>query len=141
MSNSILVPHDGSAHGQDALEYALETFPDARLVLFYAIDPFEVTTDEDRLPALSDAWLEDQREEAAALFDDALEGVETGDATLETETRVGSPPEAIVAAAEDLAVDQVVLGSRGRGQVTDVRVGSTAELVVKRADVPVTVVR
>ncbi|AXR77409.1 universal stress protein [Natrarchaeobaculum sulfurireducens] len=141
MSNSILVPHDGSADGQAALEYALETFPDARLVLFYAIDPFEVTSDEDRLPALSDAWLEDQREEAAALFDDALEDTETGAVTIETETRVGSPPEAIVAAAEDLAVDQVVLGSRGRGQITDARMGSTAELVVKRADVPVTVVR
>jgi len=56
MSRSILVPHDGSSHAQAALEYALETVPDARIVLFHAIDPFEPTPEAegDRHPPLTD---------------------------------------------------------------------------------------
>ncbi|MBZ6497066.1 universal stress protein [Natrinema longum] len=141
MSNSILVAHDGSSHAQSALEYALETFPDARIVLFYAIDPFEVTPEEDQLPPLTEEWLDEQRAVAADLFEDAREDLEAGSATIETETGAGSPAQTIVAAVEDSEIDQIVMGSRGRGGVAEARMGSVAELVVKRASVPVTVVR
>ncbi|QFU83126.1 universal stress protein [Natronorubrum aibiense] len=141
MSRSILVAHDGSAHAQAALEYALETFPDTRLVLFHAIDPFELMPEEDRLPPLTEEWLADQHDAATTLFEDALEDVDTEGVTIETETEVGSPAQTIVAAVEETGVDGIVVGSRGRGNVAEARVGSTAELVVKRASVPVTVVR
>ncbi len=141
MSRSILVAHDGSSHAQDALQYALETFPDARLVLFHAIDPFELTPEEDQLPPLTEEWLEEQHAGATDLFEDALEEIDTERVTIETETAVGSPAQTIVAAVEETDVDGIVIGSRGRGNVAEARMGSTAELVVKRANVPVTVVR
>ncbi|ELY44618.1 universal stress protein [Natronorubrum sulfidifaciens] len=141
MSRSILVAHDGSSHAQAALEYALEMFPDTRLVVFHAIDPFELTPDEDRLPPLTEDWLAEQHDEAATLFADALEAVDTEGVVIETETAVGSPAQTIVAAVEETGVDGIVIGSRGRGNVAEARMGSTAELVVKRASVPVTVVR
>ncbi|SIR76273.1 universal stress protein [Natronorubrum thiooxidans] len=141
MSRSILVAHDGSPHAQAALSYALETFPGARLVVFHAIDPFEVTPDEAGLSPLTEEWLEDQHAEAAALFETALEDVDTTAVTVETETAVGSPAQTIVAAVEETDADGIVVGSRGRGNVAEARMGSTAELVVKRASVPVTVVR
>ncbi len=144
MAHTILVPHDGSMDAQQALEYAIETFPESRLVLFYAIDPFQVTPHEEKqLPPLSDDWLEDQREIAEEIMGEAIDKVSEAaeDATLEIETTVGSPAESIVATAEDLGVDQIVIGSRGRGAVAKAWMGSTAELVVKRASVPVTVVR
>lgn len=160
MDRSILVAHDGSEAAQQALEYALETFPGSRLVLFHAIDPFELRPGDetDRGQPLTADWFDEHRAEATALFEDALENVEgvsladqDGEADderkdrsatiVETEIGVGSPGQAIVAAVEDLAVDQVVLGGTGRHNVTEARLGSVAELVVRRVDVPVTVVR
>lgn len=153
---SILVPHDGSEHAQAALEYALETFPGERIVLFHAIDPFErsagVDADDgpdgtDHAP-LTEAWHDSQRGVASELFEKALERLEddpdTLDIDLETDTAVGSPPQTIVGYVEDATVDQVVMGSRGgsdRRGTGDLRLGSTAELVVRRVEVPVTVVR
>ncbi|RQG95488.1 universal stress protein [Natrarchaeobius chitinivorans] len=141
MPRSILVPHDGSSSAQTALRYAIETFPDARIVLFHAIDPFEVTPGEEQLPPLTDEWLEDQRSSTTALFEDARASLEVDEVTIETETGVGSPAQTIVAAVEETDADQIVMGSRGKSGAPGLRMGSTAELVVKRADVPVTVVR
>ncbi|WP_440765812.1 universal stress protein [Natronorubrum sp. DTA7] len=142
MPQSILVPHDGSEHAQTAFQYALETFPDARIVLFHAIDPFELTPNaEDQLPPLSEAWLDEQRGEAIALFDDARAGTDEGTTAVETDTAFGSPAQTIVAYAADGDFDGIVMGNRGRSGVSELRLGSTAELVVRRADVPVTVVR
>lgn len=141
MSSSILVPHDGSSHAQSALQYALETFPGARIVLFHAIDPFEVTPEEDGLPSLTEGWLAEQRVAAAELFEDARADLDERSATIETETAVGSPAQTIVAAVEASEVDQIVMGNRGRGEAPQARMGSIAELVVKRATVPVTIVR
>ncbi|ELY58718.1 universal stress protein [Natronolimnohabitans innermongolicus] len=141
MSHTVLVPHDGSSHAQTAFEYALETFPDARIVLFHAIDPFEVTPNDAGLPRLTEEWHDEQRDSADDLFADALETVTVDeDTTIETDTAVGNPPQTIVAYVADTDVDQVVMGSRGPGRPNR-PLGSTAELVVRRADVPVTVVR
>ncbi|AFZ71685.1 universal stress protein [Natronobacterium gregoryi] len=143
MARSILVAHDDSSHAQAALEYALETFPDARIVLFHAIDPFAVTADESELPPLTESWLEEQRADAAELFEEAREAVVDEDVTIETDTAVGSPPQTILGYVEDSEIDQIVLGGRGRsaGPSSEFRLGSTAELVVRRANVPVIVVR
>ena len=142
MSQSILVPHDGSSHAQNALEYALETFPGARIVLFHAIDPFEVTAEaEGQVSPLTQSWLEQRQATATELFRDALEDVNDATATIETDTAVGSPPQTILAYAEDHDVDGIVMGGRGRSSAVDLRLGSAAEVVVRRADVPVTVVR
>ena len=146
MPSSILVPHDGSSHAQTALEYALETFPAATIVLFHAIDPFELTpTAEDTLPPLTEQWLEERHAAAEELFAEALEDAdvdpETHSGTIETDTAVGSPPRTIVAYTEDTDIDGIVIGGRGQSSTAAIQLGSATELVVKRASVPVTVVR
>lgn len=144
MALTVLVPHDGSSQSQDAFEYALETFPEERLVLFRAIDPFEVEPDRtDEFRPLSADWLDDRRERVSDAFDDAIAAADVGSTTVETDSSVGSPAQTILAYAEDTEVDQIVMGSRGRGRGggADLPLGSTAEVVVRRAGVPVTVVR
>ena len=138
MTDAVLVPHDGSELAQKALLDAIATFPDGRIVLFHVIDPFDVTETEHEQPLLTEEWHEDQQAATADLFAeirDSIEGV-----TLETATAVGSPPQAIVAAVEETDVDRIVMGSRGRTHATT-QLGSTAEVVIRRAPVPVTVVR
>lgn len=142
MSPRILVGLDGSDRSEAALRYAAETFPDATLVCFHAIDPFDRDPEvDDEAPApLSNAWLEAERERADDLFDRALERLDsTPDAV--RDTRVGSPAEAIVAYADENEIDGIVVGSYGRGGAMKLQLGSVAELVVRRASVPVTVVR
>ncbi|AEH39377.1 universal stress protein [Halopiger xanaduensis] len=145
MSRTILVPHDGSSNAQAALKYALETVPDARIVLFHAIDPFEVRPEDegDGLPPLTEAWYDDQRAAATDLLEKARDGVadRADDVTFELETAVGAPPQTIVAAVNDTDADQIVIGRCGRSGPEEIRMGSTAEHVVKRASVPVTVVQ
>lgn len=141
MPESILVAHDGSTQAQQALSYALEIVPDGRIVLFHAIDPFAVTPDDEGLPRLTNQWRVRQRDAAADLFEEALAAVETGSVTIETATAFGSPAQTIVTAVDEYDVDGIVVGNRGLGDVSGARLGSTAELVVRRATVPVTVVR
>ncbi|WP_255171784.1 universal stress protein [Natrononativus amylolyticus] len=142
MSPRILVGLDGSDRSSAALRYAAETFPDATLVCFHAIDPFDrdPETDADAPAPLSNAWLEAERERADELFDRALEGLEATPEVVR-DTRVGSPAETIVAYADENDVDGIVVGSYGRGGAMKLQLGSVAELVVRRASVPVTVVR
>ena len=55
--------------------------------------------------------------------------------------RVGTPWREIVALAEDLRVDAIVVGSRGLSAIQRLLLGSTAENVVRNASCPVLVVR
>jgi nucleotide-binding universal stress UspA family protein len=70
--------------------------------------------------------------EAAKL---AAEGVDVQPAL-----RDGFAPDEILAAAQSLPADLIVMGSRGRGGLAHVLLGSTAERVVQRASMPVLVV-
>jgi len=54
---------------------------------------------------------------------------------------VGRPTKVIVEYADDHDIDQIVMGSHGRSGMSRILLGSVAEIVVRRASVPVTVVR
>jgi nucleotide-binding universal stress UspA family protein len=55
--------------------------------------------------------------------------------------REGDPSRAIVEAAEETKADLIVIGSRGRGQLGGLILGSVSERVLHRAGIPVLVVR
>lgn len=55
--------------------------------------------------------------------------------------RLGPAPATIVQAIDDLQIDHVVMGTNGKTGLERLIVGSVAEEVVRRADVPVTTVR
>ncbi len=141
MSMRVLVALDGSEQSTAALAYAAETYADATIVCFHAIDPFDRDPEESTAEPLTEEWLESERERADDLFDRALEAVDLLDERVERETTVGAPAESIVAYAESEDVDHVVVGSYGRGEATQLQLGSVAEVVVRRTPVPVTVVR
>jgi nucleotide-binding universal stress UspA family protein len=61
--------------------------------------------------------------------------------TVKIETRVGSPFEEILIAADLCAADLIVIGSHGRTGIGRLLLGSTAERVAGRARCPVLVVR
>ncbi|TYT62728.1 universal stress protein [Natrialba swarupiae] len=141
MPDNILVPVDGSEQSEEAFEYAIETFPDATITAFHAVEAgqgdlgtFSGMTGDipDDEPGLehSEEILEDARQR----------GEETG-TVVETKRGRGRPDRLIVKLADEGEYDMVVIGSHGRDGVSRVLLGSVAEKVVRRSPVPALVVR
>lgn len=124
---------DGSEQSVQALEYALDSFPDAELTLLNVLS-------EAPSGALSEHLAEESRElreERRAM----LREYRDPDRNVTIDVVDGRPARGIVAYAEEHDVDQVVIGSHGRDGVTRVLLGSVAERVARRAPCPVTIVR
>lgn len=142
MTEQILVPMDDSHAAKKALEYAVDTHPDAEITLLHVIH-LEPMAGEGAVITFDEEILEGARGHAKQLFEQAHEI--TADAGYEgeltTETAEGKPSREIVEFAETADVDAIVMGSHGRDGPARILLGSVAETVVRRAPVPVTVVR
>ncbi|APX00083.1 universal stress protein UspA [Halobiforma lacisalsi AJ5] len=134
----VLVPIDDSDPAEQALEYALAEYPDADITALHVIDPYETSVD---------AWFADQdyladlEAEAETLLETARERADDHGASIDTDSVVGKPAREITDYVEEADVDEVVIGSHGRRGTSRVLLGSVAETVVRRAPVPVIVVR
>ncbi|ELY44589.1 universal stress protein [Natronorubrum sulfidifaciens] len=137
---NVLVPVDESDPAREAVEHAVTTYPDATITALHVINPSmamyrgEMAYNYERLMEL-------EEEEAETLFETIEQIGAEHDASITTELMVGTPARSIVSFATDNDVDQIVLGSHGRSGMSRVLLGSVAEQVVRRATVPVTVVR
>ncbi len=142
MARDVLVPIDGSDCSKQALEYALETFPDATVTTLHVVDPIEsvYAVEASGLP-VAEEWYDDAREWASGIHEDARERADEHGVETDAATAVGKPARTILEYADENDVDQIVMGSHGRTGVERVVLGSVAETVVRRAKIPVTVVR
>lgn len=138
----VLVPIDGSAPSNDALEFALERYPEATVTVLYVVDPMVDYSRRRAYPGYtrSDEFTTEVEKGEHVLGEVTDRHGESVD-RFETEIVVGKPARAIVEFAEENEVDGIVLGSHGRDSASRVLLGSVAEAVVRRAPVPVTVVR
>lgn len=136
MPRTVLVALDDSDEAQRALDYAVETFPGATLVLLNVVTggPSEAQAHSDR-----DAF-DDLRERRSEMLRAAM-GDRDHDGPVETAVRIGNPAPEIVEYVEEEPIDQVVLGSHGREGVSRILLGSVAQEVVAEAPATVTVVR
>lgn len=136
MTTRVLVPYDTSEQAEYALEHALGEFASADIVLEHVIEPSATYVGEGGYDTtLYRRQLEDARE--------MLETVrERHDADrIETVVHFGRPVHKILQTVDEHEIDHVVIGSHGRDGATRLLLGSVAETVVRRAPVPVTVVR
>ncbi|WP_255197230.1 universal stress protein [Halorarius litoreus] len=141
MDKHLLVPIDGSEPANAAVAFAYEQFPDARVTLLHVINPTRAGYGAQAgIPSFSEEWYDDAEEAADELFETARADAPPG-VDLRTEVEVGQPSRVIVEFADDHGVDQIIMGSHGRKGVSRILLGSVAEAVVRRAHVPVTVVR
>ena len=135
MYDRILVPTDGSAEVERAVEYAVEFARehDATIRTVYVVNsasygglPMETAWD-----GISDAL----RDEGA----EAVERVEklAGDVPVETAVLEGSPSRVIAEEARADDADLVIMGTHGRGGIDRLLLGSVAERVVRCSSVPV----
>ncbi|MDJ1434568.1 universal stress protein [Halostagnicola sp. A-GB9-2] len=138
----VLVPFDDSDPAREALEHAVTTYSAIDLTVLHVVEPSIVTDWRDNAND-SDASFPITAEDMAveSVFEFVSTIADEHDITIATEVLLGSPSRAIVQFAEGNDVDWIVVGSHGRTGASRVLLGSVAEQVVRRAPVPVTVVR
>ncbi|MFC6752998.1 universal stress protein [Halorubrum tibetense] len=144
MTKRILVAVDGSDAAAEAVTFAAEEWPDAHITALHVINPADSTTGaEGGFPGAIDQWYDSASQRGERILADAADRV---DREIDTRIEVGRPTATILEVAAGEAddagpFDHIVLASRGRTGLSRVVLGSVAEGVVRRAEVPVTVVR
>ena len=141
MPERVLIPVDGSSRSTEAMEYAIETFPDATMTLYHVIE-----SGQGDIGALAGMTgnLPDQEAAMTRAEEVLLEATEHAaelGATVETARGRGRPDRLIVKQAEEGEYDLIVIGSHGRDGVARVLMGSVAEKVARRSSIPVLIYR
>ena len=141
MPDNVLVALDGSPLAERALMYALETFPNATITTIYVINPIDSVIDVEAggLPVAED-WYDTAQERATEIHTTATDLAADHDIVLATVTEVGKPAREILDYAADNGIDQIVMGSHGRSGLDRTLLGSVAETVTRRAQIPVTII-
>ena len=138
----LLVPVDGSAASQHAVDHALSLVqgrPDAMLVL--------LNVQNRETLGLSDInpEVEDEHQiavaHAAKALQNSISACHKAGVRCETRMEFGPICETIIRTVGDVHADHIVMGTRGRGQVRSLVLGSVATGVVHQARVPVTLVK
>jgi nucleotide-binding universal stress UspA family protein len=145
MYTRILVPVDGSAASARGLDEAIELVRHlrARMRLVHVVEPW-VMVSMDTMAANAHQVAEIIRSEGARLLQECESkarnaGVEVDAELIETTGR--SAGECIVERVKEVDADLIVCGTHGRRGLRRALMGSDAEYIVRRASVPVLLVR
>jgi nucleotide-binding universal stress UspA family protein len=143
----LLIAYDGSPDAKAAIQHAGKLMPNSAVTVLTIWEPFTTmlarTPETLRALARVDGDAID-RESADAAEDSANEGVELAraaglDATTSTTSLRGSTADTIIAQADQLDVDAIVVGSRGLTGMA-LLLGSVSLSVVQKADRTVVIV-
>jgi len=140
----ILVPIDGSEPSLQAVRMALrivEVCPDCKLTLLYVIDKLvlnELVRFSARSEAEVEAELKDQGEKYLEL---AKKEAQRQSVSAHSRVQKGDPFEEIVAAADGLHADLIIMGHTGRRGTTRILIGSVTQRVLDYAPCPVLVMK
>jgi len=135
----IVVPTDFSDHSLRALPYALglaEKYS-SKLTILYVNEPALQVSDmawvgvDDR--ALKDEHVSDARKNMERIMREQI----PDDISAETVVRGGDAVEEIIRFAEEAGADLIVMATHGRGGLSHILMGSTAEQVIRKASCPV----
>jgi nucleotide-binding universal stress UspA family protein len=138
---TLLVPLDGSAVAEAALPYA-ETIARAAEGTLYLIAVADVVYHPILRPGVTTvAWLASyQLEQLGTYLHVTAAAVQGRGVPCTVLTRKGRPTDEILAAAEQMDADAIVLASHGRGGVKRTVLGSVANAVARTSPRPVLVV-
>ena len=146
MYQRILVPVDGSATSSRGLDEAirLAKLTQGRLRLMHVIDELSFALGMEAYSGYSADWLAQLRASGSKLLEEAREkaaaaGVEAE--CLLCDSFRGAVAERVVSDAAAWPADLIVLGTHGRRGLGRMVMGSSAELIVRHATVPVLLIR
>ncbi len=143
MFDKIIVPLDGSEFSEEALPYAvkLANTLDAKLILVNVTElPFLVKDTperEMRVVNQGESYLED----IADIINDENLGLHIDPKKVQTISVYGDPNQEIAKTAQLEGANLVVMTTHGRGGISRLMLGSVATAVVKRASIPVVLIK
>ncbi len=139
MFKNLLLAFDGSEHAMKAARLAGEMArnSDAELRVVVAYDPLPTYLGEPGFQHIVSARLQ----HAEAELQEALEHVGEIPKEVKTEVLEGPPAEAILTVAETRGNDLIIVGTRGRGRLSGLLLGSVSQKIVAHAHCPVLLVR
>lgn len=140
MFEKILLAVDGSEHALHAARTAADlartvNAKEFRIVVAYDFIPPYLG--EPNMQFAIDARME----ESNSILSNAVKEVGQIPCEIQTEMLEGSEAEAIIKVATTRNSDVIVMGSRGRGRLAGLLLGSTSQAVVAHAPCPVLIVR
>jgi nucleotide-binding universal stress UspA family protein len=139
----IIVPTDFSEHSLRGLDYAIEIAEKfgARLKLIYVIEPLMQAADVSWTTVDFEQLNQAHRESAEKQLAQLLEERVPAGLTAETAIHFGKPFVEILKVAKADNADLIVMATHGRGAISHILMGSTAEKVVRKAPCPVLTVK
>jgi nucleotide-binding universal stress UspA family protein len=138
----VLVPLDGSELAERALEPATAlAAPEGELLLYQVLPPAAATAaDLEHDPTWSEI-LEEIRAEVLRYLERVAERLRTAGYRVRTATDYGEPAACIADCARREEADLIVLSSHGRSGLARWLLGSVADALVRRAPVPLLLLR
>ncbi|AUX10441.1 universal stress protein UspA [Halalkaliarchaeum desulfuricum] len=137
MYSRILIPTDGSAEVERAVDHALD-LAEAHGATVHAL--YVVNTASYAGLPMETAWEgvdELLRSDAEEAVETVRERAEDRSIPVETSIVEGTPSRCIVREAEETGCDLIVMGTHGRGGIDRLLLGSVAEKVVRASSLPV----
>jgi len=151
----ILYATDLSKNSAFALSYAVNAAIsyDAELVIVHVLEPINPTVENVLIGKLGDKFLaedfNERSDEAKTGIHQRLERV-LGEIESETAAKLrpkidmmvckGFPPEQILGKSDDLNCDAIVMGTHGKGFLSQTFLGSMAKMVLRRTRKPVFII-
>lgn len=137
MYQHLLVPLDGSAYAETALEPAvsLASLMEAQLTLVAVVPRFPET--ETHAPARDP----EAEPRTRAYLDRVATRLAAGGVSIDVCTREGVPADEILAARQELGADLIVMATHGARNAEGAPLGSTSWQIVHQASCPVLLTR
>jgi nucleotide-binding universal stress UspA family protein len=143
--NKILVAYDGSPHSKEALNWAinLSILSGAQVMVVKVMDAIQATlypVDEPAGPRFEKA-LEKMRQEDQRLVDEAVATAQNCGVKVTGVILQGNIAEAILDYAKKGNFDLIVAGTKGRGVLEGLLMGSVTQKLVSLSSIPIFVVK
>lgn len=137
---TILCPVDFSETSKTAFRYACEFARSmgSKIVLLNVVEPGPIAVDMTLtyIPVEEDLAAAAKKDFVALVEDAAKMGIETS-----SEVIIGIPSEVILEKVAAVDADLVIMGSHGKTGLSRLLMGSVAEAVIRKAGVPVLIVK
>jgi nucleotide-binding universal stress UspA family protein len=143
----IMVACDFSEYSKQALEYAAELAETLRadLIVTHVINQRDIDAIQQATlfsPSISlDEFLKRQTENRSRQIDKLIEETIASRLPVKKIIKTGVPFDQIIRAAADEGADLVVMGPKGRGNLSGILFGTTAEKLARHCPVPLLSVR
>lgn len=139
----ILIPVDGSANAQRAVEHVIKDIAALKETpqLLVLNVQWNVATGNVKLFISQQTINDYYREQGMAALQSAREALDAAGLPYQYHISIGTPAEAIVQYAKEQGADRIVMGRQGQGGLQSLLLGSVVNKVLHLAECPVLLVK